>query len=287
MADYDDSDLFDSRRRVTEKEAIAGLVEFGRRTAPPYSRSAYAEFRNRSPEPKPPSADTLLRLLGSFEGACRKAGLNVSGMKRVAYSDKEILDFFHVLRRFRQQRGGRGLPTIGDFRLYSQANGGEGISYDAFVRRLGSFRQFIENFRAHKVKGTSEAEFLTVCREVAVRRPKRELLSKGVRAEVLKKYDYTCQDCNRTQADLAPSKIELKVVPVKLHIGHKIAVKHGGKNNIENLTVECSDCNLGKGARIARYQNAERATEPSKSANAVNPKAPPSKGSKKVAKRPK
>ena len=55
-----------------------------------------------------------------------------------------------------------------------------------------------------------------------------------LRFELLKKYNFTCQYCGR------------KAPEVILQIDHKNPKSKGGKLTEDNLTVACSECNLGK-----------------------------------------
>lgn len=67
----------------------------------------------------------------------------------------------------------------------------------------------------------------------------RSKLTPKIRYQVLKKYNYTCQYCGRTASD-----------GVKLHVDHIIPVSRGGKTEMDNLTVACEECNIGKGSDI-------------------------------------
>lgn len=66
----------------------------------------------------------------------------------------------------------------------------------------------------------------------------RKPISKKTRFEVFKRDRFTCQYCGRKAPD------------VLLHVDHIHPVKEGGTNDITNLITACSDCNLGKGARL-------------------------------------
>lgn len=66
----------------------------------------------------------------------------------------------------------------------------------------------------------------------------REPISKKLRFEVFKRDSFKCQYCGASAPD------------VVLHIDHIIPVKEGGTNDISNLITSCSNCNLGKGARL-------------------------------------
>ena len=67
------------------------------------------------------------------------------------------------------------------------------------------------------------------------KRNKRKQIKSSIRAAVIKRDKSTCQMCGAT----APE--------IQIHIDHIKALANGGTNDIENLQVLCSDCNLGKG----------------------------------------
>ena len=66
----------------------------------------------------------------------------------------------------------------------------------------------------------------------------RKPLPKKVRFEVLKRDRFTCQYCGRKAPD------------VVLHVDHIHPVADGGIDDMTNLVTACSECNLGKGARL-------------------------------------
>lgn len=67
---------------------------------------------------------------------------------------------------------------------------------------------------------------------------KRKAISKKIRFEVFKRDSFKCQYCGRSAPD------------VLLHVDHIDPVANGGNSVIFNLITACSDCNLGKGARL-------------------------------------
>jgi hypothetical protein len=67
---------------------------------------------------------------------------------------------------------------------------------------------------------------------------KRRGLTKTMRFAVLERDDFTCRYCGRHPPGLV------------LHCDHVVPVCHGGANHMRNLFTACSDCNLGKGARL-------------------------------------
>jgi HNH endonuclease len=60
----------------------------------------------------------------------------------------------------------------------------------------------------------------------------------GLRFDVLKRDNYTCQICGDTAANDA-----------RLEVDHKKARSRGGKDTAENLWVLCFSCNRGKGTK--------------------------------------
>lgn len=65
---------------------------------------------------------------------------------------------------------------------------------------------------------------------------KRKKIKPGVRFDVLKRDNYTCQTCGATAQDGAT-----------LEIDHIRPFSKGGSDEIDNLQVLCRDCNIGKG----------------------------------------
>jgi len=64
----------------------------------------------------------------------------------------------------------------------------------------------------------------------------RKAIPKGLRFEVFKRDQFTCQYCGAHP----PAVI--------LHVDHINPVALGGENEIDNLVAACDACNLGKGA---------------------------------------
>lgn len=63
----------------------------------------------------------------------------------------------------------------------------------------------------------------------------RFLMTTGKRYDILKRDNYKCQICGKSQAEGA-----------KLEVDHIIPVSIGGKTVDENLQTLCKDCNRGK-----------------------------------------
>lgn len=70
---------------------------------------------------------------------------------------------------------------------------------------------------------------------------KRIHLSKGVRHEVFKRDNYTCQECGAKLGDIKPNGEK-----VKLEVDHIYPVSKGGTNDMNNLQTLCWECNRNK-----------------------------------------
>ena len=65
----------------------------------------------------------------------------------------------------------------------------------------------------------------------------RKHLTKSIRHEVFKKYDYRCIECGISKNDTV------------LEIDHKISVAQGGSDELDNLQLLCRSCNRAKSDR--------------------------------------
>ncbi|WP_425453187.1 HNH endonuclease [Bosea caraganae] len=89
------------------------------------------------------------------------------------------------------------------------------------------------------------------CRNARGRLREQRLKANGGRHTVaewraLLKTSPTCAECNRPWSVIPPRPDRrYKAVWTK---GHKIAVYHGGTNDIRNIQAECYECNFGKNA---------------------------------------
>lgn len=67
----------------------------------------------------------------------------------------------------------------------------------------------------------------------------RRNVSKSVRFDVVSRDGFRCRYCGRDQASGAV-----------LHVDHVMPVSKGGVNTSDNLVTACSDCSLGKAAKV-------------------------------------
>ena len=75
------------------------------------------------------------------------------------------------------------------------------------------------------------------------RERERQMLTPGLRYDILRRDNFRCQICGRTQAD-----------GVKLEVDHKKPIAKGGKTEPSNLWTLCQDCNRGKSAKYAETE---------------------------------
>ena len=66
-------------------------------------------------------------------------------------------------------------------------------------------------------------------------------ISARLRAEVLDRNGFTCQMCGLTPGDIDPDTHRT----VRLHVGHSVDKKLGGRDELSNLRALCSTCNQG------------------------------------------
>lgn len=76
--------------------------------------------------------------------------------------------------------------------------------------------------------------------EKARLKKRRRAIRAGVRFLVMKQANYSCQICGVSRR---------RDQSVELHVDHKIPLAKGGTNEVSNLWVLCSTCNLGKGIK--------------------------------------
>ncbi len=80
-----------------------------------------------------------------------------------------------------------------------------------------------------------EADRLYKASEQYRKKEERGKLTPGLRYDILKRDNFKCQICGRTQSD-----------GVTLEVDHKVPIAKGGKTEPDNLWTLCRDCNRGK-----------------------------------------
>lgn len=73
-------------------------------------------------------------------------------------------------------------------------------------------------------------------------RDKFQIIYKYVKEDIYRKFNLTCSICGFKNGNGIKDK--------PMHIDHIVPIKYGGSNDISNLQLLCSDCNLKKGSKI-------------------------------------
>lgn len=168
-------------------------------------------------------ASTMIRRFGSWNGALRSAGLEVSN--EVNISDERL--FENVLTLW--QHYGRQ-PRRSELAIPPSC-----ISQSPYHRRFGSWSAALAAFVQYANEGglsASESTEPTHPRRETGREPSLRL-----RWKVLQHDRFTCRACGASPA-ITPG--------VELHVDHITAWSIGGLTVLENLQTLCSRCNLGK-----------------------------------------
>lgn len=136
------------------------------------------------------------------------------------------------------------------------------VSYDSFgyfashLHRYADHRDAEADFASYQRDGIGEQfdtnsaavtpHHYTECREYSIHgsfaagRPskgstRRDGPSRGRRWQALARDSFTCQYCERKPPEVA------------LTVDHKVSVKDGGTDELDNLVTACEECNGGKG----------------------------------------
>ena len=224
MKDYDLFSIDKPRRSVREKELIKELqVFFHANKGDPISKTGYDNWPGRRF-----SGETISRYFGKWENACAMAGVRY--LKKHQYSDKELIDHFETVWRWRGQK-----VVTGDLKEYNKEHNTT-VNAVAYVRRWGGFPRFVRLFSQYKLGQITFEQLVESKKQKNVREP----IQPALRAKVLRRDNYTCRDCGATPR---------KDTNVKLHVHHIVPVSKGGKTVLSNLITNCDVCNLGKGDR--------------------------------------
>ena len=132
-----DSELFSiekPRVRATQKELIRELKAYSKfKNSKPIGRGKYNNWENRKH-----SSDTFYRSFGSWEEACKQAGVNFANKDE--YTDRELIEHFEKVWRWRKQR-----LVMSDLSKYNKEFKTT-IHPVNYVRRWGGFVDFVKQF---------------------------------------------------------------------------------------------------------------------------------------------
>ncbi len=111
-----------------------------------------------------------------------------------------------------------------------------------WARQVRALRQ--EGWKIEKMGGSIKTKY-RLTSTIKGEGKKRDYINNRLRAKILLRDNYRCIHCGKN-----PKEDE-----IKLHIDHKIPVEWGGETTEDNLQTLCSDCNLGKKAYFADFNN--------------------------------
>ena len=186
---------------------------------------------------------TIFRRFGSWQLACREAGLALSPRTK-RYSDEEC--FENLLNLWTHY----GRQPVGREAEISPSTVGK----KAYLVRWGTWRRALRAFVEWTDRPAGQSEDTNISdathptdghggRSQMRSRPASKdprAIPVGVRYRVLVRDCFRCVICGSSPA-AQPGCV--------LHIDHIISVSAGGTARIENLRTLCSQCNLGKGSK--------------------------------------
>lgn len=194
------------------------------------------------------NAETIRRRFGSWWRALQLAGLTISNRGK-RYSEA---DYFENLLKVWTRYGRQ--PT------YGEMDGSPSwIPAGAYESKWGTWRSalkaFLERVNADVAESEEKQKPSSVPREKAVGQRSERIHNKqqsminsrrrditlGLRYDVLRRDRFRCVICGSSPA----SKLECE-----LHVDHITPVARGGKTISENLRTLCSQCNVGKAAKV-------------------------------------
>lgn len=194
------------------------------------------------------NGETIRRRFGSWWDAIERAGLEISNRGK-RYSETE---YFENLLKVWTHHGRQ--PTYSDMdRPPSWIRAG------AYEAKWGTWRNalkgFLERVTADMAEPPHAEAPLPSESPPSVPRVSRRVRSKaqpaensrrrditlGLRYDVLRRDRFRCVICGASPASR---------VGCELHVDHITPVREGGKTILENLRTLCSECNVGKGAKI-------------------------------------
>ncbi len=176
----------------------------------------------------------ILRLFGSYRAALIAAGLSQSP-GGIRYSDEECFEnLLTVWTALGRQ------PHYSEMKLPPSQVGPK-----AYIGRWGSWRKALQGFveRANQdfpPETRPEAQPGTKIPDSVQPKRTSRSIPLGLRYRVLSRDRFHCVICGRVP----------KTHQIVIHVDHINPWSKGGETVIENLRTLCSDCNLGKSARI-------------------------------------
>ena len=185
------------------------------------------------------SKDIIRRRCGSFRRAIMSAGLAPSPLNHEKLTDEELFaNLEHLWELLGKQ------PRRDDF-----VKPNSSFTSQPYTKRFGSYRKALEAFVAsletpqHQSSKPMSDELRRVSPPVggsvsAIRHKTSRSISWRMRFLVMRRDNFRCVFCGKTQADLAASRI--------LEVDHIVPWCEGGETVMDNLQTLCPTCNGGK-----------------------------------------
>lgn len=185
-------------------------------------------------------ATTVLRKLGTWNGALKAAGLEVANRQDIS-KDELFENIANIWTRLGRQPFGREVKD---------KNGGSLFSLATYEKRFGSWNKallaFSDYIQSGKDIGYDEGEVRNSAETQFQRRRTSREINWRLRAKVLIKHSCICQMCGDSPA---------KNPDTVLHVDHILAWANGGETVEENLQTLCEVCNIGKSDQLLPGQD--------------------------------
>jgi hypothetical protein len=171
-----------------------------------------------------------VRRFGSLRKALEKIGFKAERFTKP--HKQELLNILIGLWEQTLEKEGRR-PYVTDLKTY-----GYPVSHETIQRYFGSWKKALLVAYNSVTSGTSEE--IKIPSEVSqnsktsIIQKKRQALSLRKIFFVLKRDQFTCQNCGRSG------------VGVRLEVDHFVPVTKGGSDALDNLRTLCFECNQGK-----------------------------------------
>ncbi|HEY3250979.1 MAG TPA: HNH endonuclease [Ignavibacteria bacterium] len=172
------------------------------------------------------TASRLYHRFGGWNRALVKAGLKVTKMSFIP--PEELMKNLKIIWD-KLGRQPRYSDMFNPLSLYAP---------NVYSGRFGKWISVLENFIEFQKTGKCPAE-KTWKKQNSY---KRKAISKSMRYDIFMRDRFTCQGCGRSPAT-HPG--------LTLHVDHITPLSKGGKTLPDNLQALCSDCNLGKAAKLS------------------------------------
>lgn len=227
---------FSDAELLSELHGIAAKLGVNSLTMPQFNRHATM------------NAETLRRRFGSWRKALERVGLTICNLGK-RYSET---DYFENLLKVWTQYGRQ--PTYGEMGRPPSL-----IRAKAYEAKWGRWRNALKAFLArvnNDVANSRETEASSSFQKPAraSRAPSTRTngkspietklpraISLGLRYDVMRRDHFRCVICGASPASM---------LGCELHVDHKNPVALGGKTVLDNLRTLCSECNIGKGAKV-------------------------------------